>query len=135
MLAAVAVLSFAGSILETPQSATLAYYSLGTRAWELAAGALVALSLPLAARLGARLAGVLTWTGVACIATAAMILNNSTPYPGGAALLPVAGAVAIIFAGSAAAEALERGGAARHRAVSKARCVGHIPGTSGIGRF
>jgi peptidoglycan/LPS O-acetylase OafA/YrhL len=102
MLAAVAVLSFAGSVLETPQSATLAYYSLGTRAWELAAGALVALSLPLAARLETRLAGVLTWTGVACIAAAAMIFDSSTPYPGGAALLPVAGAVAIIFAGSAA---------------------------------
>ena len=50
-LAAVAALSFAGSVLQTPQSATVAYYSLATRAWELAAGALVALSLPLAARL------------------------------------------------------------------------------------
>jgi hypothetical protein len=102
ILAAIAALSFAGSILETSSSATLAYYSLGTRAWELAAGALVALSLPFAARLDQRLAGVITWTGVACIAAAALDFNNSTPYPGDAALLPVAGAAAIIFAGSAA---------------------------------
>jgi peptidoglycan/LPS O-acetylase OafA/YrhL len=102
ILAAVAMLSFAGSVLETPQSGTAAYYSMATRAWELAAGALVALSVPLAARLERRLAGVLTWTGVACIALAAMVFNNSTPYPGDAALLPVAGAVAIIFAGCAA---------------------------------
>lgn len=102
ILAAVAALSFVGSVLETPQSSPLAYYSLGTRAWELAAGALVALSLPLAARLESRLAGALTWIGVACIAMAAMAFSNSTPYPGDAALLPVAGAAAIIFAGSAA---------------------------------
>jgi peptidoglycan/LPS O-acetylase OafA/YrhL len=102
ILAAVATLSFVGSVLQTPKSGTAAYYSMVTRGWELAAGALVALSLPLAARLERRLAGVLTWTGVACIATAAMAFNNSTPYPGDAALLPVAGAVAIIFAGRAA---------------------------------
>ena len=82
----------------------MAYYSLATRAWELAAGALVALSLPLASRLEKHMAGILTWTGVACIATAAMIFSNSTPYPGDAALLPVAGAVAIIFAGAAASK-------------------------------
>jgi len=102
ILAAVAALSFAGSVLQTPQSATVAYYSLATRAWELAAGALVALSLPLAARLAKRVAGVLTWTGVACIAVAAAVFGSSTPYPGDAALLPVAGAAAIIFAGAAA---------------------------------
>jgi peptidoglycan/LPS O-acetylase OafA/YrhL len=102
IFAAVAMLSFAGSVVETSQSGAAAYYSMVTRAWELAAGALVALSLPLAARLEQRLAGVLTWTGVACIATAAMVFNSSTPYPGDAALLPVAGAVAIIFAGCAA---------------------------------
>jgi peptidoglycan/LPS O-acetylase OafA/YrhL len=102
ILAAVAALSFAGSVLQTPQSATVAYYSLATRAWELAAGALVALSLPLAARLEKHVAGILTWTGVACIAAAAAVFGSSTPYPGDAALLPVAGAAAIIFAGAAA---------------------------------
>jgi peptidoglycan/LPS O-acetylase OafA/YrhL len=102
ILATVAGLSFAGSVLETSRSATMDYYSLGTRAWELAAGALVALSLPLASRLDKRVAGLLTWTGVACIAAAAMLFSNSTPYPGDAALLPVAGAAAIIFAGSVA---------------------------------
>ncbi|MGZ6623304.1 MAG: acyltransferase family protein [Solirubrobacteraceae bacterium] len=70
ILATVAGLSFAGSVLETSRSATLDYYSLATRAWELAAGALGALSLSLASRLEKHVAGILTWTGVACIATA-----------------------------------------------------------------
>jgi peptidoglycan/LPS O-acetylase OafA/YrhL len=102
VLGAVALFSFADSVIQTPQSPAWAYYSITTRAWELAAGALVALSLPLVERLDGRLAAALTWLGAACIGIAAFALNDSTPYPGVAALLPVAGAVAIIAAGSAA---------------------------------
>ena len=102
ILGVVATLSFVGSVLQTPQSPSSAYYSIFTRAWELAAGALVALSLPLIKRLDKRLAALLTWIGIACIAIAAMSFDASTPFPGDAALLPVAGAVAIIAAGSAA---------------------------------
>jgi peptidoglycan/LPS O-acetylase OafA/YrhL len=102
VLGALAMLSFADSVILTPQSSAWAYYSITTRAWELSAGALVALSLPLSERLDGRLAAWLTWVGVGCIGIAAFALNNSTPYPGVAALLPVGGAVAIIAAGSAA---------------------------------
>lgn len=62
----------------------------------------MALSLPVVERLDGRLAAALTWVGTACIGIAAFALNDSTPYPGVAALLPVAGAVAIIAAGAAA---------------------------------
>jgi peptidoglycan/LPS O-acetylase OafA/YrhL len=102
VLGALALLSFADSVIQTPQSSAWAYYSITTRAWELAAGALVALSLPFCEHLDGRLAAGLTWVGVACIGVAAFALSAATPYPGVAALLPVAGAVAIIAAGTAA---------------------------------
>ena len=100
ILLAIATLSFIDSVALTPHSPSWAYYSIFTRAWELAAGALVAVSLPLAKRVDKRLAGPLTWIGIGCIATAAMSFTNATPYPGCAALLPVAGAAAIIAAGA-----------------------------------
>ena len=99
VLGAVAAVSFLASVAQTPASPSWAYYSIFTRAWELAAGALVAISLPLAQRLDNRLAVPLTWVGVACIALAALTFTDATTYPGAAALLPVAGAVAIIAAG------------------------------------
>jgi len=102
VLGVLAMLSFAASVIQTPQAPAWAYYSITTRGWELAAGALVALGLPLTERIHGRPAAGLTWVGIACIGIAAFALSDSTPYPGVAALLPVAGAVAIIAAGSAA---------------------------------
>jgi peptidoglycan/LPS O-acetylase OafA/YrhL len=102
ILATLAALSFVASVRQTAGSPTWAYYSIVTRAWELAAGALVALSLPVTQHLDKRLAAAFTWIGVTCIAIAALVFNSSTPYPGAAALLPVAGAAVIIAAGSGA---------------------------------
>jgi peptidoglycan/LPS O-acetylase OafA/YrhL len=53
-----------------------------------------------------RVAIPVTWVGVALIVFAALAFDDSTPYPGSAALLPVAGAVAIIAAGCAASSRL-----------------------------
>jgi len=102
VLGTLALLSFADSVIQTPQSPAWAYYSITARAWELAAGALVALSLPRTEHVDGRLAAGLTWVGLACIMIAAFTLSDATPYPGIAALLPVAGAVAIIAVGTAA---------------------------------
>jgi peptidoglycan/LPS O-acetylase OafA/YrhL len=102
ILVAVGILSFLESVMQTAHSPSWAYFSIFTRAWELAAGALVAILLPLTERLDRRLAVPLTWIGVACIAIAAITFNNSTPYPGDAALLPVGGAAAIIAGGAVA---------------------------------
>jgi peptidoglycan/LPS O-acetylase OafA/YrhL len=102
VLGAVVALSLLASIRQTPASPAWAYYSILTRCWELAAGALVALAPPFTHRLDRRLAGPLTWVGLVCIAVAVTSFGTSTPYPGDAALLPVAGAVAIIAGGIAA---------------------------------
>src|SRR5690606_36167303 len=42
---------------------------------------------------------VLPWLGLVAIGTAAAILKPGTPYPGFAALLPVAGSLALLAAG------------------------------------
>lgn len=113
--------SFLASVVQTPLSPSWAYYSIYTRAWELAAGALVAVSLPLVRRLDRRVAISLTWLGVGLIAFAAMSFDGSTPYPGAAAVVPVLGAVAIIGAGVAASR---RWGAEALLGVAPAQRVG-----------
>nr|WP_232070430.1 acyltransferase family protein [Mycobacterium noviomagense] len=103
VLAVVAFLSFALSLVATNYWAPgVAFYSLPTRAWQLAVGGLVALTaarwrrLPL---LGATVAG---WVGLVVIVLGCTLLHTSTPYPGSAALLPVLGTALVIGAGCAA---------------------------------
>jgi peptidoglycan/LPS O-acetylase OafA/YrhL len=74
-----------------------AFYLAPFRAWELLAGALLAVgrfSPPRTSRVrtGVALAGLLL------IAGADFILSNNTPYPGAWALVPCAGAAAILYA-------------------------------------
>ena len=104
VLGAVAAASFFASIQQTAQSPSWAYYSILTRAWELAIGALVALSVSRTARLDRRIAVLATWAGVACIVVAALAFDDQTAYPSDSALLPVAGAAVIIAAGGAASK-------------------------------
>ncbi len=103
VLAILAAISLMASIRETGTSPSWAYFSIVTRAWELAVGAMVALALPLAARLDRRLAIPLSWVGLSCIALAAALFSDTTSYPGDSALLPVLGTAAVICGGSALA--------------------------------
>ena len=68
-----------------------AFYSLPTRAWELSVGALIAL-LP-ALRRQSRLLAII---GLAALAVSAIWFNESTPFPGAYALLPVLGTAALL---------------------------------------
>ncbi|MGH8793089.1 MAG: acyltransferase family protein [Stackebrandtia sp.] len=102
MLSVVLAVSLYLSVTQT-QAGPAAYFVAHTRAWELAFGALLAITLPLfAARLPARLADVLTWLGLGMIGVAALTFDKTTAFPGYAALLPVAGATLAIAAGAAA---------------------------------
>jgi hypothetical protein len=101
VLAILAAISLMASIRQTSASPAWAYFSIVTRAWELAVGALVALALPLVARLDRRLAIPLSWVGLSCIALAAALFSDTTSYPGDSALLPVLGSAAVICGGSA----------------------------------
>jgi hypothetical protein len=100
VLVVLAALSLMASISQTASSPSWAYFSIVTRAWELAVGALVALALPLAARIDRRLAIPLSWAGLTCIALAAGLFSDTTAYPGDLALLPVLGTAAAICGGS-----------------------------------
>jgi peptidoglycan/LPS O-acetylase OafA/YrhL len=98
-IAAVAVASFLASVLVTPQSPSLAFFSPHTRAWEFAVGALVAGAAPALARLPALLAPLLSWVGLGLILLCAMTYSAQTVFPGSAALLPVVGTAMVIGCG------------------------------------
>lgn len=93
-LVAVVAVSLALSVVLTPWTAA-AYFMTHVRAWEFGVGALVAL-VPLASR------GKpwFTMVGVAAILASTLVLTEETPFPGYAAVLPVAGAAIALWAGS-----------------------------------
>ncbi|HWF36430.1 MAG TPA: acyltransferase family protein, partial [Solirubrobacteraceae bacterium] len=78
-----------------------AYFSLPTRAWELAIGALIAVNVARLGRLPTGLAAIMTWAGVAAMIGAALVYTDSTVFPGIAAAVPVLGCAAVIAGGCA----------------------------------
>ncbi len=99
-LALVGVLSLAASAQLTAGTGPWAYFGLHTRAWELAAGGLLALGRD---RLGAvprRLAVLAGWSGLLLVLGSALCLGRDTPFPGLAALWPVGGGVLLVAAGT-----------------------------------
>ncbi|CAN5471968.1 SGNH hydrolase domain-containing protein [soil metagenome] len=101
VLVLVAVVSFALSLFLTYVLPPVAFFSLPTRAWQLAVGGLVALTAVHWRRLTAGLAAVAGWTGLALIVVACTQLSGTTSYPGTAALLPTLGTALVIGAGCA----------------------------------
>ncbi|WP_199038397.1 acyltransferase family protein [Glycomyces salinus] len=97
---AVFVLSLIASVLVTESSRPTAYYATHTRAWELAGGALLALTLPTWKKIPQAVAFLLGLAGLAAIAAAAYTYDDQTAFPGYTALLPVAGTMLLIVAGT-----------------------------------
>jgi peptidoglycan/LPS O-acetylase OafA/YrhL len=96
ILVLLVVASLAAAVWETSRSAPWAYFGPHTRAWELGAGALVAMFAPKLPKLkNAWLGGA----GLVAILGAALWFDESTAYPGFCALLPVAGAAAVLIGG------------------------------------
>ncbi|WP_193045111.1 acyltransferase family protein [Mycolicibacterium baixiangningiae] len=100
VLAAVAAGSYAVSVAWTHDWPSWAFFSLPTRAWELAVGGLIALGLGWWRRLAPVAAAAVGWTGLALIVVACTRATAATPFPGTAAL-PVAGTALVIVAGCA----------------------------------
>jgi peptidoglycan/LPS O-acetylase OafA/YrhL len=98
--AAIFAATLALSAVVTAQSQATAYYAAHTRAWELAAGAFLALILPQLKRLPQALAWLLGIGGLAAILASGLLYTEATPFPGYAALAPVLGTMAVIAAGS-----------------------------------
>jgi peptidoglycan/LPS O-acetylase OafA/YrhL len=99
VLALVAAASLAAAVLWTRASPPWAFFSLPTRAWELAAGGLVALSIQQWRRLPPLPAAIVGWGGLVLIVLTCTQLGPHTPYPGTAALLPALGTALVIGGG------------------------------------
>ncbi len=102
VLALTVVGSLAFSLWQTVSNPSVAYFSTFTRAWEFGAGALLACLHRSAGLRSPRVAASLSAAGLGVIAVGAFVFDESTPMPGTAAVLVVAGAVAVIAAGAPA---------------------------------
>jgi peptidoglycan/LPS O-acetylase OafA/YrhL len=122
VLALVGALSFAASLVATPVVPTLAFFSLPTRAWELAVGGLVALTATQWRRLSELPAAIVGWGGLALVLLGCALLSATTPYPGTAALLPVLGTALVIGAGCATPAQ----GCASFLALPPMRAIGRV---------
>jgi len=100
-------LSLALSVYATSGHPTFSFYLLPTRIWELGAGALLALGTFPVSRLrwAHEVTGVL---GLVLILSSIVLINDQTPFPGIAAVLPVSGTVLLIFAGSGSGSTASR---------------------------
>lgn len=107
-VAAITAGSLAWSIHTTATSPVWAYFGAPARVWELGAGALLALAAPRLDRSTldssqqqrTPLALGLLLGGLGAIGYAAVRFDETTPFPGSHALVPVLGAVAVIAAGT-----------------------------------
>jgi peptidoglycan/LPS O-acetylase OafA/YrhL len=111
---AVVAVSFAYSVFLTWFSPAFSYFSTATRAWEFAAGALLAAMVMIKPQwlatvrgsvVGIR-SGVLTAVGVVTICGAAWALSGALPFPGYLAALPVAGTILVIVGGMPSSRAM-----------------------------
>ena len=89
------------SVTVTATSQPWAYFGSQTRAWELALGALVAVTARTWTRLPGRVAAILSWAGLASIGYAAVTFTGQTLYPGALAAVPVVGAALVVAGGCA----------------------------------
>ena len=101
VLALLAAASFMISLSWTDSWPSWAFFSLPTRAWELAVGGLVALTAGAWRQLPGPSAAVVGWGGLALIVVTCTQVGEGTPYPGTTALLPVLGTALVIGAGCA----------------------------------
>jgi peptidoglycan/LPS O-acetylase OafA/YrhL len=101
ILTLVATISFALSLVITLSGPAVAFFSLPTRAWQLAVGGLIALTAGHWQRLPAQAAAVAGWAGIGLILLGCVWFTPTTPFPGVAALVPTVGAALLIGAGCA----------------------------------
>jgi peptidoglycan/LPS O-acetylase OafA/YrhL len=94
------VCSLAWSIVLTSSDPVPAYFSSVTRAWELATGALLALAGNRLIQLPAWSRHVLVSGGLGAVVLAVVAFDDSTPFPGWRAAVPVLGTAAVLAAGA-----------------------------------
>lgn len=101
ILAAAFLLSWGLAIVATIPAPNASFFLLPTRAWELLAGALVAVWLdakPTRLGLHPSVVNVVAAAGLAAIVASAVLYSGATPFPYLYAGLPVAGTAALVWA-------------------------------------
>lgn len=93
-ISTIGVISFASSVILLRHQPEATFYSLPTRAWELAIGSIIAMAPAYTGRFKEALA----ICGVAAILSAIIFYSPDIPFPGTAALLPCIGAALILYA-------------------------------------
>ena len=106
LLVGLAASSFLWSVVATTNQPDRAYFVTTTRLWELAAGALLALAVPVVTRWPRALREVLAAAGTVAIVATVVVFSTQTPWPGWAATVPVLGTVAVVAAGTGPGETL-----------------------------
>lgn len=96
VLGTVILLSFAASAMLTSRSPSWSYFGLHTRAWELAAGALLAVVV---IRLDAARRRMVGWLGLFAVGVSVVTFGRVEQFPGVAAVIPVIGTVALLVSG------------------------------------
>jgi peptidoglycan/LPS O-acetylase OafA/YrhL len=112
--------SLGASIMLTEFAASWAFYSLPTRAFELAAGGLLAVGAAALARVPGLFVAPLGWLGLAAVCWSAVAFDSSMAFPGWLALVPTLGTAGIIAAGQ------RRFGPGALMSVEPMRFVGRI---------
>lgn len=104
----IGALSLSLSLWLTSADAPLAFFLLPARAWELGLGALLAVAGTRLSAIPRRAAAAGGWAGLGLVTLGAIVVNDATPFPGLAALLPAVG-TALVVASGARASALGPG--------------------------
>ena len=93
-------LALVGNNLAWPEALSwlTGFYSPLTRAWQFAVGAVLALTMPQLQRLPTPAAHLLAVAGTSGLLLAALLINETTPFPGWWALLPTLAAAVLISA-------------------------------------
>ena len=103
VMAVVAVVSFALSVVHTAGDPAAAYFSTFTHAWELALGGMLAFFTPRLLKSRwleqVRTRRTLSILGLGAIVASALVLNGESAFPGWVAIWPAMGAIAVIIAG------------------------------------
>lgn len=122
ILVLIGAASFAAALVITRMWPPAGFFLMPSRAWELAAGGLVALTAGQWSRLSPRLAAAAGWLGLGAVVLTCVRLSSSTQYPGIATLVPVLGTALVIGAGCAAPDR----GAGRALSLAPMRAIGRV---------
>ncbi|GAA1672255.1 SGNH hydrolase domain-containing protein [Glycomyces endophyticus] len=122
VLTGIGAASFYLSATQSGPDPVWSYFGIHARAWELAAGAAVAVAAGRLRRLPAWAAAPLSWAGLALVVASVFLIDERTVFPGTAAALPVAGTALVIAAGCAP----HRFGATALLGIAPAQYIGKI---------